>query len=209
MAETIAVGAALGLTVASVPGPGWVLVIDRTVGRGWGAGIAGGAGIATVHGLYGAAAAYGMAAVTGVLLHERRWLALAGGAALVILGLWRLARRGSWPAAAACDQGREGRPARASLLATYTGMAAFTAGNPQAIVTFLAGFASLRLGQAPAGVAAAAIAAGSLAWWISLTSVVVAVRRRAAKRTLATLRRGSGVLLVALGLGVVVGWALW
>jgi threonine/homoserine/homoserine lactone efflux protein len=139
MAETIAVGAALGLTVASVPGPGWVLVIDRTVGRGWAAGIAGGAGIATVHGLYGAAAAYEMAAVTGVLLDERRWLALAGGAALVLLGLWRLAWRPSRPSGAAGDHSRDGRPDRGGLVATYTGMAAFTAGNPQAIITFLAG----------------------------------------------------------------------
>jgi putative LysE/RhtB family amino acid efflux pump len=208
MAETVAVGAALGLTVASVPGPGWLLIIDRTIGRGWAAGIAGGAGIATVHGLYGAAA-YGTAAVTGVLLGERRWLALVGGTALVLLGLWRLARRSSQSAAAAGDRERGGPCTVRGLLGTYAAMAAFTVGNPQAIVTFLAGFATLRCGQTPAGMAAAAVAAGSLAWWVSLTSAVAAVRRRVRDRTLAALRRGSGVVLVALGLGAVVGWALW
>jgi threonine/homoserine/homoserine lactone efflux protein len=95
------------------------------------------------------------------------------------------------------------------LLGSYAGMAAFTVGNPQAIVTFLAGFATLRLDQTPAGLAAAAVAAGSLAWWVSLTSAGAAVRRRVRDRTLAALRRGSGVVLVALGVGAVVWWGLW
>jgi putative LysE/RhtB family amino acid efflux pump len=210
MAETIAVGAALGLMVASVPGPGWVLTIERTLARGWAVGMSGGTGIATVHGLYGAVAAYGMVAVTGALLGERRWLALVGGAALVLLGLWRLARRPMGFEGRGGDRERQDPRRGGRLLGSYASMAAFTVGNPQAVVTFLAGFATLRLGQAPAGLAAAAVAAGSLAWWVSLTSVVAALRRRLNGRTLVALRRGSGAALVALGvLGACVAWGFW
>jgi threonine/homoserine/homoserine lactone efflux protein len=211
MAESIAVGAALGLTVASVPGPGWVLTIERTLARGWAAGMSSGAGIATVHGAFGAVAAYGVTAVAAELLADRRWLALAGGAVLVALGAWRLARRTDpvTPGRRRARRSRHG--ARRRLIGSYLSMVAFTVTNPQAIVTFLAGFAALRqLGVGAPELAATAVAAGSLAWWAVLTTVVAAVRRRLSDRVIATLRRGSGVVLVTLGLlAVAVAWGVW
>jgi hypothetical protein len=172
--------------------------------------MSGGAGIATIHGLYGAVGAYGMVAVTSALLGQRRWLALAGGAALVLLGLWRLARRPTRASVPAGVSGRRGQPGGPGLLSNYASMVAFTAGNPQAIATFVAGFATLRLGQAQPAVAAVAVAAGSLAWWASLTGLVATIRRRMGDRTLVALRRGSGALLVGLGVvGAAVAWGLW
>jgi putative LysE/RhtB family amino acid efflux pump len=211
MAESIAVGAALGLTVASVPGPGWVLTIERTLARGWAAGMSSGAGIATVHGAFGAVAAYGVTALAAELLADRRWLALAGGAVLVALGLWRLARRPGLVTAGRRRARRSRYGAGRRLIGSYLSMAAFTVTNPQAIVTFLAGFAALRqLGGGAPELAAAAVAAGSLAWWAALTTVVAAARRRLSDGVLASLRRGSGVVLVTLGLvAVAVAWGVW
>src|SRR5205807_733590 len=65
----------------------------RALTRGWINGAVSGLGVATADASYGALAAFGVTAVTAALVSQRRWLALIGGAALVVLGIRALLAR--------------------------------------------------------------------------------------------------------------------
>src|ERR1700693_333673 len=86
MASLALRGFALGFLIAASPGPIFFLCLRRTLARGPLTGLVSGLGVATADGFYAALAAFGIGAVTSALVSERRWLALVGGAALVILG---------------------------------------------------------------------------------------------------------------------------
>src|SRR5258706_11032431 len=80
-------GFVLGFAVAATPGPIFFLCLRRTLVSGWLNGLVSGLGVATADGFYAAVAAFGISAITAAVSGERRWLALGGGALLVVLGL--------------------------------------------------------------------------------------------------------------------------
>src|SRR5919108_46793 len=87
MARALALGFFVGLPIAAAPGPMFVLVLRRTLERGWRNGLSSGFGIATGDAIYAALAAFGVAAITSLLIAQRRWIGLAGGIALALIGL--------------------------------------------------------------------------------------------------------------------------
>src|SRR4051812_50223006 len=83
--ELFARGLAIGFAVAVALGPIGLLVIRRTLERGWAYGFLSGVGVATADATYGAIAAFGLTAVTELLVGIDRWLGIVGGAVLVVL----------------------------------------------------------------------------------------------------------------------------
>jgi len=80
-------GFALGFAIAASPGPIFFLCLRRSLLRGWLTGLVSGLGVATADAFYAAVAVFGVAAVvTTTLAPVARWLALAGGLALVFIG---------------------------------------------------------------------------------------------------------------------------
>ena len=104
-------GLAIGFAVAFALGPIGLLVIKRTVDRGWAYGFLSGIGVATADATYGAIAAFGLTAVTELLVGIDRWLGIVGGCVLLVLAAKALrdARRDDRPTARA-DPGRLGTP---------------------------------------------------------------------------------------------------
>ena len=86
-------GLAIGFAVAFALGPIGLLVIKRTVDRGWVYGFLSGTGVATADATYGAIAAFGLTAVTELLVGIDRWLGIIGGTALLLPGGEGAARR--------------------------------------------------------------------------------------------------------------------
>src|SRR6478752_2979772 len=86
MASVLLRGFVLGFVIAASPGPIFFLCLRRTLARGWLTGLVSGFGVATADGFYAALAAFGIGALTSLLVGERRWFALIGGAVLVVLG---------------------------------------------------------------------------------------------------------------------------
>ena len=87
MARALALGFLVGFPIAVSPGPIFFLVLRRTLDRGWRSGFVSGLGVGTGDAIYAALAAFGVAAVTTVLLEEHRWIGLAGGIAIPVIGL--------------------------------------------------------------------------------------------------------------------------
>src|SRR5262245_21613569 len=105
--ELFARGLAIGFAVAFALGPIGLLVIRRTVDRGWAYGFLSGTGVATADAAYAAVAAFGLTAVTELLVGIDRWLGLVGGVVLLLLAARALrdvaasSRSASAPAAGA------------------------------------------------------------------------------------------------------------
>jgi putative LysE/RhtB family amino acid efflux pump len=199
-------GLLIGLAIAAPVGPMALLCIRRTLERGWPSGFASGLGIATADGLYAAVAAFGLTALSGLLLREARLVQLAGGLAIVLLGLQSLVR-----AETAAGAAERLRPIPAGLVGAYASCLALTLANPPTILSFIAIMAGFGIGtQAggrPAALVVLGVLLGSAAWWALLTGLIARARARIGRRARAWVTRLAGLLLVALGVASLV--AAW
>jgi threonine/homoserine/homoserine lactone efflux protein len=195
MARALALGFLVGFPIAASPGPIFLLVLRRTLARGWRSGLLAGLGVATGDATYAALAAFGVSVVTNFLIDERRWIGLAGGLALVVIGVRSLLTR---PAAA-----REVDPERHPAGA-YLSTLALTLSNPPTILSFVAVFAGLGVrvgsGWQPALALVLGVMLGSVLWWVLLTTAVSLVRQRLTPRVTRGIGIASGVALVAFGI---------
>ncbi len=193
-------GFLLGLAIAAAPGPIFFLCVRRTVAGGFARGLVSGLGVATADGFYAALAAFGVTAMSAILLAERRWLVLAGGAALVGIGMRTLILRPAPAEPAATPVGA------AALGRDYLSTLGLTIANPATILSFAAAFAALGAFSAPGqgGLAGASlivlgVAAGSVSWWIVVAGGAAQFRRRARPTLIRSVSIVSGLALTALG----------
>jgi len=206
--DLFARGLAIGFAVAFALGPIGLLVIRRTVDRGWAWGFASGAGVATADALYGALAAFGLTAVTTILVGIDRPLGIVGGAVLVVLAVrsLRTSVRSTPTATAGPERGRLGSP-----LAAWASMVGLTATNPATILSFAALFASIGAGTGgPAGALAVVLGVftGSAVWWALLTGTIAVLRARLTPRIVRGLNILSAVVIGAFGVvAIALGFA--
>lgn len=85
-------GFLLGFSIAAVVGPIALLCVRRTLATGFVIGFASGLGAATADASYAAIASFGVTALASVLIDQRMWLRLVGGAFLIYLGVRACAR---------------------------------------------------------------------------------------------------------------------
>jgi threonine/homoserine/homoserine lactone efflux protein len=189
-------GFALGFAIAASPGPIFFLCLRRTLLRGRLIGLASGLGVATADGFYAALAAFGVGAVTSVLVGERRWLALAGGIALVVLGLRTVVDRPA-PAEAAPSTDRSG------LGWAYLSTLGLTITNPATILSFAALVATLGIGLSGGylrpSLLVLGVFVGSATWWGVLAGLVAGLRTRVTPKLVRGISTLSGLAIVALG----------
>ena len=193
-------GFLLGFAVAATPGPIFFLCLRRTLVRGWLNGLVSGIGVATADGFYAAVAAFGISVITTAISGERRWLALGGGALLVVLGL-RIAlvnpKRTEAPAASG-----------GGLALAYASTLGLTITNPATIISFAALSATLGTGISGGYVRptllTVGVTVGSLTWWCVLAVLVVAIRARITPRLVRVISVISGLAIIVLGLAAFV-----
>lgn len=200
-------GLAIGFAIAFALGPIGLLVIRRTVDRGWAHGLLSGLGVATADALYGAIAAFGLTAVSNVLVGIDRPLGIVGGAVLLVLAVrsLRVALRSPGTATARPERDRLGTP-----LAAWASMVALTATNPATILSFAALFASIGAGTGGAAGAMSVVAGvftGSVAWWALLTGTIAGLRARLTPVVVRSLSIASAAVIggfgaIAVGLGI-------
>jgi threonine/homoserine/homoserine lactone efflux protein len=194
-------GFVLGFAIAASPGPIFFLCLRRTLVRGWLNGLVSGFGVATADGFYAALAAFGIGAVTSVLVGERRWLAMIGGAVLVVLGLRTVVYRPKSGDAAPSPNG-------SGLAWAYLSTLGLTITNPATIISFAALVAALGIGlgggySRPA-VLVLGVFVGSAMWWCVLAGLAAGLRARVTPRVVRGISTISGLVILALGLAAVV-----
>ena len=192
-------GLAFGFVLAATVGPMWVLCFRRTLSQGTLAGLASGMGIAVADALYGAVAAFGLTAISTVLLANRTWFALGGGAFLLWLGARTLLAKPE-----PVDAG-EGGATRRSLAADFLSTLGLTLANPPTILAFVAIFSGIGLAAHPsadaAGLVVLGVFLGSAAWWLVLAATAGAVHGRLGPRMVRAINVISGLTIL--------GFAFW
>lgn len=196
-------GFALGFAIAAPLGPIGTLCINRTLQRGFWAGVAGGLGTAFADSFYAALAAAGFAAFSAFLNEIDMPMRLIGGLAMLWIG-WR----GMTP--------KPPRPAAEigarDLIGTIGATFLLTVTNPTTILSFAVFFAGLGLAEAADGLTTTLLVGGvflgSLAWWILLAGVIASVRHRLPDRFVLWIARGSGAVIMAFGV-VAIGSLVW
>src|SRR4051794_5068685 len=207
--ELFARGLAIGFAVAVALGPIGLLVIRRTIERGWAYGFLSGVGVATADACYGAIAAFGLTAISGVLVGVDRPLGVIGGIVLLVLAARSLRDTLARPADEAPVARRE-RGRLDSPLAAWASMVALTLTNPATILSFAALFASIGAGtngRAGAASVVLGVFVGSVSWWAVLTGLIAGLRARLSPCVIRALNVASAGLigafgLVAIGLGL-------
>jgi len=188
-------GLVLGFSIAAPVGPIGVLCIRRTLAEGRVAGLLSGLGAASADAVYGSIAALGLTAVSAFLVSQGFYLRLVGGLFLCVLGARTLLTRQTPVSAQATTGGSAG---------AYASTFALTLTNPMTILAFAAMFAGLGfVGPGASYQEAAALVtgvfAGSMLWWITLTSAVGLLRDRITTRHMLWVDRISGLVIMAFG----------
>lgn len=188
-------GLVLGVAIAAPLGPIGALCINRTLKRGFWAGVAGGLGTALADAVYASLAAAGFTALGNLLAWIELPLQLAGGLFLLYLGLTGLKPRSASPAASVAARG---------LAATTAATFLLTIANPATILSFAAIFAGLGLAAGQGGatvfLVVAGVFLGSLAWWFFLSGLVSLLRRRLPEGFSLLVARFSAFVLMAFGI---------
>jgi threonine/homoserine/homoserine lactone efflux protein len=179
----------IGVAVAAPVGPMSLLCIHRTLDHGRPAGLTFGAGIAAADLTYAAIAAFGMTAVSSLLLAGTVWIKLIGSLLLMVLGVKIALAR---PAA---DSRKSVAGSGLRAFATAYGL---TLANPPTILFFAGIFASVAsLATASQSVIfSAGVFAGSMLWWIILTTLVTKSAALMKPQVMAWINRASGLVLL-------------
>ncbi len=199
MVSVLLAGVLLGLSVAAPVGPMGLLCINRTLARGFVAGLVIGAGIATGDALYGALAASGTGLLARTLVAWQAPLRWAGGAFLIWLGIR------AWRQAGGIRMARH--MGRASLAGAYVAAVGLTLTNPSTILSFVAAFGALGVAAATGGALTlvAGVFLGSALWWVVLCGVVAWARHAVTPRAMLWIDRLSAGILVAFGAAALAG----
>jgi threonine/homoserine/homoserine lactone efflux protein len=199
-------GLLLGFSIAAPVGPIGVLCIRRTLAEGRWIGFVSGLGAATADGFYGSIAAFGLTALSGLLIQINTPLRLLGGCFLCYLGYHTF--RGAVANVESTD-----KPAAVSRLGAYISTLFLTLTNPLTILSFAGIYAGLglagRASDSTSVLSALALVAGtffgSVAWWLTLTTLVAAVKQRLNTAALQWVNHLSGVVIIAFGVTTLVG----
>ncbi len=202
MASLLIRGFALGFAIAASPGPIFFLCLRRSLLRGWLTGLVSGLGVATADAFYAAVAVFGVAAVvTTTLAPVARWVALAGGLALVFIGIRAVV---STPATREATTSTT----RTGLTWAYTSILGLTITNPATIISFAALAAALGAGLSSSwtrpALVVAGVGLGSASWWLILAAITAALRTRVTPTVARTIGIVSGLAIAALGAVAVV-----
>ncbi|HWO45265.1 MAG TPA: LysE family transporter [Methylomirabilota bacterium] len=200
MSSLLLRGFVLGFAVAATPGPIFFLCLRRTLVSGWLNGLVSGLGVATADGFYAAVAAFGISAITTAVSGERRWLALGGGALLVVLGLRIALVKPKTTEAAFATGGGLGLAYASTLGLTIT--------NPATIISFAALAATLSAGITGGylrpSLLVLGVLLGSLAWWCVVAALGSGLRTRITARAVRVISTASGLTIMVLGLAAFV-----
>ena len=201
-------GLLIGVSIAAPVGPIGLLCIQRTVLQGRASGFVSGLGAATADAMYGSIAGFGIDLVSNFLIDQRIWIHLIGGALLLLLGI-----KGALFAKPAEHAARTTGHARGiwwSYLSTFL----LTITNPMTILSFVAVFAALGVGNSPHAYVSATLTVigvflGSALWWLILSGIAGWLRGKLNRTALLWIGRLSAVIIVGFGIfGIVSSGAI-
>jgi threonine/homoserine/homoserine lactone efflux protein len=188
----------IGLLLAVPVGPIGLLCLRRSLTLGMAAGMAVGLGAATADGIYAGIAAFALGA-TAPFIADAAWLGIAGGVALIAIGLRDIAHRDTVATP----------PTLRGHMGVYAGTVLLTMTNPATVLTFAAIIVGLGLlpdlaSRMDGLVFVGGVFVGSTAWWVILSGVGGNLGDRLPRGAIRWTRRIAGVVFVGFGVYAIV-----
>ncbi|MBM3539318.1 MAG: LysE family translocator [Alphaproteobacteria bacterium] len=193
-------GLVVGFLIAAPVGPVNVMCVRRTIMHGRLVGLVSGLGAAAADTIFGAIAAFGLSFVYELLMTERFWLGIAGGALLMVMGVRTLFAEPPRPS---------DTPDPPNLLGDFTSTLVLTLTNPVTIVSFLAAFTAVGVAADPGEpiglddwILLLGVFLGASTWWLFITAAVALFHGRIPLTMLRWTNRVAGVVILAFAVGV-------
>jgi threonine/homoserine/homoserine lactone efflux protein len=189
-------GLIVGFAIAAAIGPIGILCIRKTFEYGRLSGLFSGLGAAIADTLFGTIAAFGLTFVSDFLLAGQFWLRLIGGLFLVYLGSKTFLTKPTLELR---------RVTHKTLINDFVTTFFLTLVNPTTILSFLAIFAGLGIGQIGGNYSHAfwlvlGIFIGSTIWWVILCEGVTFFRQKISQKVMTAINRGAGIVIAAFGI---------
>lgn len=204
----IPVGLIVGVLIAAPVGPVNVLCIQRAIERGFWGGIAAGIGSVAGDALIALCAGLGVGTISGVVETHRAVIQVIGGIALVLFGL-RL-----YFSAPRLKLETDTSVARLKDFIWDIPQTFFlTVTNPGAVLGLFAVFGGISTfvevhSTIDVLLMVAAIASGSMLWWVTLSNLIGRYRHRIDLRVLNIVNRIAGMLLAIFG-AILIAEVVW
>ena len=188
-------GLLIGLVFGVPAGAIGALTIQRTLEKGFFAGLVTGAGSSAADLIYSCAGVFGITIISDFLTAHQAIIRVIGGILIVTLGILILRKKELSPA----QQNIKGTP-------VFCFLSAFTAAilNPATILSFMVAFTSFGLTgdfDVYQGIALiSGILVGTLCWWAALSGVVAYFRKKVTNKIYKWLNRILGCLMTLFGI---------
>lgn len=204
--QLIFTGILIGVVASAPVGPVNVLCIQRTIERGFFAGLAAGTGAVLGDGLFAFFAAWGMTAISDMMLQKRAILQIVGGAILIAFGV-RLFFTSPDLAQANLAAKADGEDGFWDYVWTIPQTFFLTITNPGAMLGMFAlvgggGSALGGLGTAEALTFVVSVMGGSLLWWFLIARVISSFRHKLNARRLQLINQAAAIALTGFGVAV-------
>jgi len=192
-------GIGLGFSIAAPVGPIGVLCIQRTLKKGFSSGFVSGLGAATADLFYGSLAGFGALWLGNHLVKLQTPLRLIGGGVLILLGVRAFFQKERDAAAV---------EASSHLTSDYISTFLLTLTNPITIFSFAAVYGGLGLSAGETstwqmGLLVLGVFFGSIAWWLTLSSLVSLLRGRLKPAFYTIINKLAGVVLLGFGISLI------
>jgi len=197
----IAKGFLLGLLVSVPLGPVGALCIQRTITKGYKAGLLGGLGAACADLVYALIAGFGVSVVIDWLLKVRKWIQAAGSIIFIFMAYKVFYTN---PAI----QVRRSRSQKDRPLEDFLTTFLLTFSNPTPVFVLMAAFAGFVLHDEVNYIdiilSIAGVFAGCMGWWFVLVSVVNMFRNKVRLRHLLWVNKITGIAVLIFALVLLV-----
>lgn len=187
-------GFTIGIIMAAPVGPLAVLVIKRSLTKGYKEGLATALGIALADGFYALIAALGLTAVSSFVLAQKEYLFMGGGLVLILLGVRALKHPPLLDTEIIKEKG---------FVPTLLQTMVLTLTNPMTILMFITAFTAVGFeGQQTAFQAiliCLGVFLGSISWFMVISIVSASLQKRVTPYLLNLINTISGTLLIIFG----------
>lgn len=195
MANFFLKGLLVGLVFGVPAGAIGALTIQRSLSRGFWAGLLTGLGSSAADVLYACVGVFGLTAISDFLLRWQSLISLIGGTVIVAMGVMIFRAK---------DRETETAQDKAGPGGYFFSAFAIAITNPATVLSFLVAFATMGIGEASTPGQGAQVIAGIFlgtgCWWCLLSGAAAKLRSRMTQRLYQNLNRILGVLLMGFGL---------
>jgi threonine/homoserine/homoserine lactone efflux protein len=201
--EIILKGIILGLTVSVPPGPGGILLVNRTIKRGILSGLFSGMGLAMADTILAIFAGLGFTFVISFFQDEKLIVGFIAGIVIIAVGI-RIFTTNMVKEFRRRDKGNK------TLLRDFLSVLVLSLSNPFTIFVFVAFFSGINLSseirpQLIPFLFIPGVFIGTLSWWFGLSMLVSRFKKKIKLRGIIKVNQVAGIAIMVIGIVVLVG----